>query len=301
MKPAPIQPAAQLTHPLFLGALAVLALNDHALKGAGLLPGALTGKLSDVAGLLVAPLVLAWLARARTRRGWVFAHVAVGLGFAALQHPAGADAFARLGLGRSWPDPTDLLALPALLVSASVFGRLPRPVSAGPRARALVGGVALTLCVATGGPAAPRYPFPPAGRLPGDVVVRHLGADDVVIRVRRLREELTPSCDGLIDEPEVVLTDDDLGDEQAWTLARGDAVPLWDRRGGALDRDCYAVRLSDSHGREWFVAWRHGAPEVRDWAIRLEPGEPAEPDAMRLGASEGEAPTAPPGVTVRPR
>ena len=41
-----------LTRPVPLVAAGVLALNDHVLKGAGLVPTAVTGKLSDVAGLL---------------------------------------------------------------------------------------------------------------------------------------------------------------------------------------------------------------------------------------------------------
>ena len=46
-----------LGHPLSVAALVLLALNDHVLKQAW--PGFVTGKLSDVAGLVVAPLVLA--------------------------------------------------------------------------------------------------------------------------------------------------------------------------------------------------------------------------------------------------
>jgi len=46
-------------------ALAVLVVNDHVLKGAGLLPGWLTGKLSDFAGLVVAPVVVSTIARAQ--------------------------------------------------------------------------------------------------------------------------------------------------------------------------------------------------------------------------------------------
>ncbi len=44
-------PRAAFHEPLWWGALAVLVANDHALKGSGLVPGALTGKLSDFAGL----------------------------------------------------------------------------------------------------------------------------------------------------------------------------------------------------------------------------------------------------------
>ena len=72
-------------HPLWLASLALLVLNDHVLKGAGLLPGVITGKLSDVTGMLVAPVVLACLLRVRSRRGLALAHVAVGVGFAVME------------------------------------------------------------------------------------------------------------------------------------------------------------------------------------------------------------------------
>ena len=52
-------------HPLTVGATAVLLLNDHVLKPAW--PGLVTGKLSDVAGLVAAPPVLGLLLPDRTR------------------------------------------------------------------------------------------------------------------------------------------------------------------------------------------------------------------------------------------
>ena len=51
--------ASALLHPLTLLSLGLWALNDHVLKGWA--PGALTGKLSDVAALVVAPTVLVGL------------------------------------------------------------------------------------------------------------------------------------------------------------------------------------------------------------------------------------------------
>jgi hypothetical protein len=53
-------PGDVLLHPLLIVALAVLLLNDHYLKGA--LPGLITGKLSDFAGLAFFPGLLlgAW-------------------------------------------------------------------------------------------------------------------------------------------------------------------------------------------------------------------------------------------------
>src|SRR5262245_49551402 len=80
-----IEPARALLHPLWVFSLGVLLLNDHYLKGSGVLPGWLTGKLSDFAGLVVAPVLLAALFRVKTRRGVAIAAAAVGLGFAGLE------------------------------------------------------------------------------------------------------------------------------------------------------------------------------------------------------------------------
>jgi hypothetical protein len=55
-------PLGEFLHPVPLVALIVLAVNDHYWKGAGVLPGWLTGKLSDFAGLLFFPLLLTSLA-----------------------------------------------------------------------------------------------------------------------------------------------------------------------------------------------------------------------------------------------
>ncbi|MDY0002292.1 MAG: hypothetical protein RBU30_13435 [Polyangia bacterium] len=49
-------PVEEFAHPLPLLGLLVLGLNDHVLKGSGLLPGWMTGKLSDFAGLFWFPL-----------------------------------------------------------------------------------------------------------------------------------------------------------------------------------------------------------------------------------------------------
>jgi hypothetical protein len=297
------RPQASFAHPLFAGGVLVLALNDHVFKGSGLLPSVVTGKLSDVAGLLVAPLLCAWLFAARARRGWLVAHLAVGVAFALAQLAPVASALEEvlrgLGVGaRLWADPTDWLALPALLVSYRVLG--PRRSSVRHPRRTLIGLAALVLCTATpapGGQQAPRYPFPPGGAFESDVYVRHMGSTDRTMSVRRLRDEVEVDCDGLLERPHLMLEGGDFGDEQTWTLARGDAIPLWDRRGGAVDRECYAVKLS-VNGQDWLVTWRHGAPALRDVEIRLEPEDDAEPDAVALPNEGTQPPRAPAGVTV---
>ncbi|MEU7474538.1 hypothetical protein AB0A63_01055 [Lentzea sp. NPDC042327] len=109
-----------VAHPVSLGAAAVLLLNDHVLKRAW--PGLVTGKLSDVAGLVVAPAVLGLLAgllRAG-RAGAAAAVVLTGAGFAWVKTTAvGAEVASAAWSLVNGPsvvlaDPTDLVALPAL-------------------------------------------------------------------------------------------------------------------------------------------------------------------------------------------
>ena len=114
-----------LAHPLAVGALVLLALNDHVLKQAW--PGWVTGKLSDLAGLVVAPLVLAlplgWL---RVRRPALLAVLLTGAGFTTVKTTAVGAAVASAtwsavaGPSYLLRDPSDLLALPALLLALRV-------------------------------------------------------------------------------------------------------------------------------------------------------------------------------------
>jgi hypothetical protein len=137
-------PVGELLAPLPLAAIALLLVNDWALKPAAWAPRALTGKLSDVCGLFIAPLVgtalldLVLFGAAHVglpvdfslRRGKLAAAaLAVGALFAAAKlSPAAALALTRAAaaLGLDWriaPDATDLLALPALAAAVWVGRR----------------------------------------------------------------------------------------------------------------------------------------------------------------------------------
>ena len=126
-------PVGEALHPVALAAVVVLVLNDWIAKPRW--HGAVTGKLSDVAGLVFAPVVLSAVlglvlhAAARlgarvdpslSRRRLVACVVATGAGFAAvkLAAPVRHAAAALLGHGAAfYPDWTDLLCLPALAVA----------------------------------------------------------------------------------------------------------------------------------------------------------------------------------------
>ncbi len=103
----------RLTHPAIVGAVAILAVNDHVLKARG--PNLITGKLSDIAGLFVMAVVAAVLVGPHRRRRSALAVASIGLGFAALKlAPAVALAAAPVLGGVTTTDPTDLVALAVL-------------------------------------------------------------------------------------------------------------------------------------------------------------------------------------------
>lgn len=124
-----------LVHPLPLAAIVVLVINDHALKGSGVVPAWVTGKLSDFAGLFFFPVLLVvvfeWIAtRTRTAlRRELTAAIAVsatGVVFTALKTvPALADLCSRSGFTIVC-DPSDLIALGALIASYAYLIHTPR-------------------------------------------------------------------------------------------------------------------------------------------------------------------------------
>ena len=162
-------PPSGLLHPLALAAIALLIVNDHVLKAR--YPGWLTGKLSDVAGLVFFPLLLrallapiARLAPRVSRRALprsalpvagerlLIACIAMtAMAFAAIKLAAPATAACEQILGAIQGgvrvtivrDPTDLLALPFVLAALWIARRVEHPselecrASASSPARAL--------------------------------------------------------------------------------------------------------------------------------------------------------------------
>jgi hypothetical protein len=134
-------PGEALLHPLAVAAVAILLLNDHVMKQA--FPGWLTGKASDFAGLVVFPLLalsIYEMITALLRKPYSPSRVHLnlvllitGVAFTLVKLiPAVGDWYSVTWGWLSAPvhgsttpvalvqDPTDLLTLPALLISSSI-------------------------------------------------------------------------------------------------------------------------------------------------------------------------------------
>lgn len=102
---------------LLFAAAFLLLLNDHVLKGAAILPGIVTGKLSDFCGLFVLPIVIARVSGMQSRRAHALICAACAVAFAIVKTTVLGNAIYRAVLGSTLIDPTDLVALPSAFVA----------------------------------------------------------------------------------------------------------------------------------------------------------------------------------------
>ncbi|MFS8096897.1 hypothetical protein LFM09_07110 [Lentzea alba] len=174
-----------VAHPLTVGATAVLLLNDHVFKQAW--PGLVTGKLSDFAGLVVAPAVLGLLSGLFRfgRIGAAAATLLTGAGFAWVKLTSiGAEVASAAWSVVNGPsvilaDPTDLVALPALGLAWWAWRRVadapPLPDRLAHRVRVVVALPFAVLAIAA--------TSPPADTLPSVNAIQPIAGDQVMIEV----------------------------------------------------------------------------------------------------------------------
>ena len=268
MRVGPSVPSSprEFARPLPVAAAALLALNDHVLKGAGLVPGWLTGKLSDVAGLFFFPVLLFALvaavrpargAAARVRRAALLAALTATV-FTAIKVLPLANAVASAVLGPVVPDPSDLLALPFSGLAVLYLRRPPRePSAASPRVRATVDRALLVLA-ALASMATSRAPSVTRG-YPAWKVTESVRADAgcvtigaEIVKSGKQGVGVMLTREGLSCEPRIVRARFHAGDVAAAPVA----IPPWDR-----DGTTYLGFFFDNEGL-WNAGLRDGMLEV---------------------------------------
>jgi hypothetical protein len=223
-----LRPARALLTPTWIAALALLVANDHWLKGAGLVPELLTGKLSDFAGMLVAPVLLAALLQVRSRRALLACHLAVAAVFTGIQlSPAFAASWsAVMGLvGHPWAitcDPWDLVALPFLLLSWKLLvpAMDPELPALIPLQRSAVAGLSVFGLWSTVATSDTGVDFDDEWYedVYGHVYLNNANEFEISLHIRELRDDIEVDCAKLATDPGRLLDDAAFGEAEHWLL-----------------------------------------------------------------------------------
>ncbi|MDI1448566.1 hypothetical protein [Polyangium sp. 6x1] len=306
----PWRPARALTHPAWWVALAVLAVNDHALKGSGLVPRLVTGKLSDAAGLFLAPALLATLVRARGRRTVIGCHVAVAVVFSALElsdalAAAWDAALVALGLPfQTWADPTDLLALPFLALGYRVLSPSMREVRDDKPRRPLrpvelaAAALGLLFCMATSVARLHQVrQTGPRNMILADVFV-HVPPDESDMHVVIRRPKAPLDCEALLADPSRLrpetFDEKNSGAGLVWA-GENQAIAPSERWGVEPEHRCEAAMIRaeksatfSSAEMPWtYVLWETGKISMRPIPERPEKGEALPDGALVLREKKG--------------
>ncbi|MGE0788501.1 MAG: hypothetical protein AB7S26_22690 [Sandaracinaceae bacterium] len=302
------RPLQSLMHPVFLVALAALVLNDHVLKGAGLLPGMVTGKLSDLAGLVVAPVALSAAVGARTKGRRALAFGAVTLWFVAVNVSSVAaawsmTAFGALGIGmRIWTDPTDLLALIALPVAWHVASTDRVRAARVWRERIVLGAAGLA-CIAT---SPIELPF-------AQLTIHNDTEETQTISIAHVSARMR--CEQVRENPEAILGALDFGPETSFELPARTQMSF-DRREAFAANElhpfqappsvhegrCDAARVRVSGLPDTFVYWENFADRTYEPSVGEDDDKRAAAAAQGLVLTRVDEDTLrlapPPGVTT---
>lgn len=236
----------------------VLLANDHLLKGAGVLPSWVTGKLSDLAGYFLFPSLLAVILRVRTRRGLILCHLAtVALLLLTELSPGFCQLVLAVSGHRLWPDPTDLVALVTVGLSWRILARLAllpeaqRQVSER-RNKALVF-IGAAASVAT----SPNRPIdePQSWTQPTEVYVQNDRGQTLQVRLSAPREGILFDCESALASPQSLFTESQFSVVNHVTLASSDILPLVNPT-GPRDPACQVFLLAVEGSPQKLVAWR---------------------------------------------
>ena len=285
-----LTPWRALLDPVWLGALGMLVLNDHILKALSL--GALTGKLSDIAGLFLAPALLATLCMASSRRVFWGGAILVGAVFSAINLSPqlallwDAAMSSMLLPFHTTPDPTDLLMLPALALGgwrALVFTKRPLASSKKPRALGIAALAALA-CSASGVNSNSQHVEP--SEFQGTVTIFNKTNEVHQLEIYSLSEEITLDCDAVSSNPGAMLRNELFEDFRSpflIPLFSGEEVAVnpgdWTQNWNTSSRtgDCQAFLVRSQNLADILVFWRTGTVNFKRYFHNKDAPQELEP------------------------
>lgn len=292
------RPERALVHPLWVGALWILILNDQVLKGSKILPGWLTGKLSDFAGFLIFPTLVAVLLRARRRSDLLLCHAAAAALLLLLELSPGFCGLLAATFGwRLWPDPTDLVALVSIVVSWLVLApRASRPLA---ERRLTSRGLLLTGCLAC----AATSSAPPPRELSSSVILHNRSGRDLEVQIAAPRDGMTFDCALALRAPETLFRPEHFTAQDHIRLVSGDLLPVdhaLNDRSFATLRTCQVRLLSVEGNADRLVVWDPNVLQPRSYSQERSIEQPNLPPEATIVLADTTGQVQGPASLVRP-
>ncbi len=290
--PRPVATARAVTHPAWILAVFVLLVNDHVIKPAALLEP-LAGKLSDVAGLFLFPVLLATLIGVRTRRGLWLTGGAVAAVFATINvSPTIAAGFDRL-ISLVVPfattvDPTDLVALLAIPIGLAFFEPLMMTTHVQRRRRALEAAAVTVGALAS---MATSSPCEECGQVTqwSQVSILNKTNELQILRIRSLRDGIRLNCELVQADPNAYLADGAFNPPESWFVQSGQEIPI----NGGGGNTCAVALVESDTTPDVLVMWQSDLP-TKSYAFDADvPREiPADGQTLVLDADYSRSPEA---------
>lgn len=274
-------PIKSVMSPLWIFALGILILNDHLLKAEW--SNAFTGKLSDFAGLFLAPVLFALVLGVKTKRGLYLSGLAVGVVFSAINLFPSAASFWDGTLSIIYPysttvDPTDLIALIMIPIGISYFesyrvNRRTRNIFMG-RTLALVG---VGASLASSNP--PGEPFVPLES--SQVSIYNQSNELHILRIRNLEPNFRLDCDAVSKAPEDYLDATFFGEPFEWLVQSGQQIPITSSEVVTETKRCDAALVESETLPDVIVFWTSEL-EVKSFPFDFEIPRTIAPDPQTL-------------------
>lgn len=266
-----------LLHPLWMGALLILLLNDHIFKFA--YSNVLTGKLSDFAGLFIAPVLLGILFNIKKRQTFIFAGLLIGAVFTLLNlFSAFAQKWdAMMSLVYSWkttPDPTDLIALIVIPMSLYFFStRSPKKKNYRWIPVFFIG---LLASIATS-------PDPGTNQLQYQSALSIYNQTNELLHVeiQTLKNNISLDCEAIEKDPTQYASPDIFEHSSSFDLQSGQQIPIDKNYTEENFQDCNLALVKNEHLPPLLLFWTKGF-EIKSYPFDADIPRDVFPDPQTL-------------------
>ncbi len=280
-KTTPLELRKVLADPRWIFALLVLVVNDHFLKAA--FANTLSGKLSDFAGLFLAPLLLAAIVNVKTKKGFWLSGLSVALVFSAinLSPPMAAiwdSCLSLISPHSTTVDPTDLIALVMIPLGIVLFTNVEKREEKKSLSYGLMA-LGILASIASTNPPEEEFVLTQSSI----VSIYNQSNELHIVRIRPLEGRFSIDCKTISTSPEKYLDSSFFGEPVEWLVQSGQQIPIEtnNRINGQSPEECDAALIESETLPDVIVFWTNEL-EVKSYPFDFDIPRaiPADPQTL---------------------